>query len=34
MSERVYSLLVFFSRHEDEEVQIKALIGLGMIMIK
>ena len=30
MSKRVQSLLVFFCDREDEEVRIKALIGLGI----
>ena len=30
MSKRVQNLLVFFCDREDEEVRIKALIGLGI----
>ena len=34
MSGRVYSQLVYFSRHEDEEVQLKAVTGLGFYCVR
>ena len=34
MSERVFSQLVYFSRHEDEEVQLKSVTGLGFYCVR
>ena len=32
LSQRVYSHLMYFSRHDDEEVQLKAVTGLGELI--
>ena len=32
MSQRVYSHLMYFSKHDDEEVQLKAVNGLGRLI--
>lgn len=34
MSGRVFSQLVYFSHHEDEEVQLKAVTGLGFFCVR
>lgn len=34
VSGRVFSQLVYFSRHEDEEVQLKAVTGLGFFCVR
>ncbi|CAI8012871.1 Nipped-B-like protein [Geodia barretti] len=34
VSERVFSQLVYFSRHEDEEVQLKSVTGLGFYCVR
>ena len=34
MSGRVFCQLVYFSRHEDEEVQLKAVTGLGFYCVR
>ena len=34
MSGRVFSQLAYFSRHEDEEVQLKAVTGLGFYCVR
>lgn len=34
MSRRVFSQLVYFSHHQDEEVQLKAVTGLGFFCVR
>ena len=34
VSKRVFSQLVYFSRYEDEEVQLKAVTGLGFFCVR
>ncbi|XP_072448848.1 nipped-B-like protein isoform X6 [Chiloscyllium punctatum] len=34
IKEKVLELLLYFTRHEDEEVQTKAIIGLGFVFIQ
>ena len=34
MSRRVYSQLLYFSGHEEEEVQLKAVTGLGFYCVR
>lgn len=33
IKEKVLELLLYFTTHEDEEVQIKAIIGLGKLLL-